>query len=142
MGRVKKEALYPYCIIHSSGYSYLSEFHRQAVRVLDLGNEASRTLPTKVGIAQPQRRPYGSTSGHHQVPMSSKSSQVLGENSVASKHKRFSLGIARSTDPTTRSAQQVRYSHPLKKKKTIFISFINERSLRKATDATRVFKTN
>ncbi|KAL9950980.1 hypothetical protein ACROYT_G043564 [Oculina patagonica] len=80
---------------------------RQAVRVLDLGNEASRTLPTKVGIAQPQRRPYGSTSGHHQVPMSSKSSQVLGENSVASKHKRFSLGIARSTDPTTRSAQQL-----------------------------------
>lgn len=72
------------------------------MRVLDLGNEASRTLPTKVGIAQPQRRPYGST-GHHQVPIP----KVLGENSVASKHKRFSLGIERSANSTTRGAQQV-----------------------------------
>jgi len=77
------------------------------VRVLDLGNEGSRTLPTKVGIAQPQRRAYGVT-GHHQL-MLSQSSQVLGENSVASKHKRFSLGIERSTNPSTRGVQQVTY---------------------------------
>lgn len=78
------------------------------MRVLDLGNEGSRTLPTKVGIAQPQRRAYGAT-GHHQVPVPSQSSQVLGENSVASKHKRFSLGIERSTNLTTRGVQQVTY---------------------------------
>ena len=77
------------------------------MRVLDLGNEGSRTLPTKVGIAQPQRRAYGVT-GHHEV-MPSQLSQVLGENSVASKHKRFSLGIERSTNLTTRDVQQVTY---------------------------------
>ena len=77
------------------------------MRVLDLGNEGSRTLPTKVGIAQPQRRAYG-VKGHHQV-MPSQLRQVLGENNVASKHKRFSLGIERSTDVTTRGLQQVTY---------------------------------
>ena len=76
------------------------------MRVLDLGNEASRTLPTKVGIAQPQRRAHGVT-GHHQLPMPSQSRGVLGENSVASKHKRFSLGIERSTNLTTGGVQQV-----------------------------------
>ena len=80
--------------------------HRQAVRVLDLGNDGSRTLPTKVGIAQPQRRAFG-PSGHHQLSMPSTSSQVLRENTVASKHKRFSLGIERSTNSTSRGAQQV-----------------------------------
>ena len=80
--------------------------HRQAVRVLDLGNDGSRTLPTKVGIAQPQRRAFGPT-GHHQLSMPSTSSQVMRENTVASKHKRFSLGIERSTNSTSRGAQQV-----------------------------------
>ncbi|KAJ7330605.1 hypothetical protein OS493_022220 [Desmophyllum pertusum] len=72
---------------------------RQAVRVLDLGNDGSRTLPTKVGIAQPQRRVYGSTGPYQASSIPHKSSQVLGENSVASQHKRFSLGIDRSTKP-------------------------------------------
>lgn len=76
------------------------------MHVLDLGSEGSRTFPTKVGIAQPQRRAYGIT-GHHQVPMLSQSSQVLGENSVASKQKRFSLGIERPPNLTTRGVQQV-----------------------------------
>ena len=77
------------------------------MRVLDLGNEGLRTLPTKVGIAQPQRRTYGIT-GHHQV-MQGQSSQVLGQNSVASKHRRFSLGLERSTNPSMRGVQQVTY---------------------------------
>ena len=77
------------------------------MRVLDLGNEGSRTHPTKVGIAQPQRRAYGVT-GHHQV-LPTQPSQVLGENRVASKHKRFSLGIERSTNPSTKGVQQVVY---------------------------------
>ena len=64
------------------------------MRVLDLGNEGSHAPPTKVGIAQPQRRPYSS------------SGQVLGENSVASQHKRFSLGIDRSIHPTRRPPPQ------------------------------------
>ena len=55
--------------------------------MLDLGNESSLEPPTKVGIAQPQRRRNGPVY------------QVLGDNSVASQHKRFSLGIDRSTHP-------------------------------------------
>lgn len=80
---------------------------RQAVRVLCLGNEASRAVPTKVGIAQPQRRVYGSTS-YHRVSVPSTSSQVLRENAVASRHKRLSLGIEKSTNSVSRGAQQIR----------------------------------
>lgn len=65
--------------------------------MLDLGDEAFHALPTKVGIAQPQRRTYGSA-------VQSKTSQVLGENSVASQHKRFSLGIDRSSRPVAGAA--------------------------------------
>ena len=82
---------------------------RQAVRVLDLGNEATRAVPTKVGIAQPQRRVYGS-SDYPQVSVSSTSSQALRENTVASKHKRVSLGIERSTNSASKGAQQVSIS--------------------------------
>ncbi|XP_066015479.1 protein shortage in chiasmata 1 ortholog-like [Pocillopora verrucosa] len=80
---------------------------RQAVRVLDLGNEATRAVPTKVGIAQPQRRVYGS-SDYPQVSVPSTSSQALRENTVASKHKRVSLGIERSTNSASKGAQQLR----------------------------------
>ena len=55
------------------------------MRVLNLGDENFHVPPTKVGIAQPQRRTY------------CLAGQVLGENSVASQHKRFSLGIEKST---------------------------------------------
>jgi len=68
--------------------------------VLDLGDEGSRALPARVGIAQPQSRAYGSAA--HK-----KASQVVGENSVASQHKRFSLGIRRTTRPTTRADSQL-----------------------------------
>ena len=82
---------------------------RQAVRVLDLGNEATRAVPTKVAIAQPQRRVYGS-SDYPQVSVPSTSSQALRENTVASKHKRVSLGIERSTNSASKGAQQVSIS--------------------------------
>lgn len=57
--------------------------------MLDLGNESSLEPPTKVGVAQPQRRRNGPVY------------QVLGDNSVASQHRRFSLGIDRSIHPLT-----------------------------------------
>ena len=59
------------------------------MRVLNLGDENFHVPPTKVGIAQPQRRTY------------CLAGQVLGENSVASQHKRFSLGIEKSTGANT-----------------------------------------
>ena len=64
------------------------------MRVLKLGDENFHVPPTKVGIAQPQRRTY------------CLAGQVLGENSVASKHKRFSLGIEKSTGANTESISQ------------------------------------
>ena len=64
------------------------------MRVLNLGDENFHVPPTKVGIAQPQRRSY------------CLAGQVLGENSVASQHKRFSLGIEKSTGANTESISQ------------------------------------
>ena len=64
------------------------------MRVLNLGDENFHLPPTKVGVAQPQRRTY------------SLAGQVLGENSVASQHKRFSLGIEKSTCANTESISQ------------------------------------
>ena len=64
------------------------------MRVLNLGDENFHVSPTKVGIAQPQRRTY------------CLAGQVLGENSVASQHKRFSLGIEKSTGANTESISQ------------------------------------